>query len=1556
MYTQPISKQIIIGLFLILGYTLHAGVYKYDLIDLGSNYELSNYCNPSQQDLISINIDSFFQIEEGVIYKITEGQNIRYYLIQKIYSYGDQGLPTMQIDNIERIASQSSLCQDFSPNSNLYIFDNFGDSASYITCQNSHTRPAYYNIDPQQGWLPQSGNGLQVGYVYEILFSGESSTRFYKLVDILPFDNQYSSKVINDIIDMGDFQQFCLENSGPDIDLTDPARNNDFEYSFGQWSNDSGNPSAWKRNSGSTPTSYTGPSGASSGSDYMYAEANDYENNASLESDLVLISTDNSQFSFDYYMFGQGMGDLGIEISLDKGNTWSEIWRKEGDQGPNWYGATIDLSDFEYKAVKLRFRTDIGRTFQSDIAIDNLQFSPRTGPVAEIGNTTLDQSENYVYQVSLRDPVSSVSAIDNSTRKIESVTYYDGLGRPKQSISMRGGGFQEDIITPIVYDGQGREKFSYLPFAKTSESKGDFVANAIAIQGNFYDQSIYDYTTNPYNETVFDSSPLNLVLESGAPGSDWAVGNHTVKNDYDLVSLSDYVRYYSVVYNSTDPYQPTLVDNDYFMAQYQDSRPPLMKFTTKNENWQTGDGDLNTTQIFVDHENRTLLKRQFVEENGTVVKVDTYYVYDDYGNLIYVLTPESNASSLKPSQSTLDKWCYQYKYDGQNRIIEKKLPGIEKEYIVYNKLGKPIMTQDGELRKENNWKFTKYDELGRVIYTGIATSTNSRATLQSAADNLSTLYDSRIKNNASPISINGAQLYYTNSSYPSSIITEIWTINYYDQYLPGSADGYTSIPGTNSEGEVISNNTKGLATVSRTKILDHSPSEWITTTNAYEKYGRIVWTKKVNDYLGTTDVVQSDIDFDGSVLKSHIDHDKAGSSPSIDIEDFFTYDHMGRLKQQSQIVNSQSEELILRNFYDELGQLENKQVGGSVSKLGLQNIDFSYNVRGWLKGINDVASMGNDLFAFKLNYNTPEMGISGVNGLYNGNISETIWRTAFTGTYGNRKRGYGYNYDGLDRINNAYFRRATSSGSSFTEQTSAYNVTGVDYDLNGNIQHLNRQGVINSTYGLGTMDALTYTYDGNQLTSVNDTGYDDYGFIDRSAGTDYEYDDNGNMKYNLNKGLNSISYNDLNLPTTVYVQNSHMDGVISYEYSAAGEKVEKFHTEVGSRLLYDGGFVYSQSGSDVPIIKFYQMPEGYVEYNGSTFDYIYQYKDHLGNIRLSYRDIDGNNSIDPATEILDEKDYYPFGMLHDGYNYDVKETYHNYGYLGKEEQSGTDWLDLSARNYDSSIGRFMNMDPLSEERYSVTPYNYSQSSPLLRLDSNGMLDEQFEDKFGMRTFYGGSIGVDQFGNVSVSGYEASSESGNDDKESNGGGKEKMGNNGPGKLTMGVKGVELVKENESNKLVMGPNGVGMKPETPLQRISEKTDVLNWTNTGKSTIFEAGKLAGIMNGSPALEVYGKLLGVGLGALSITVDFYKLEAGSISSTQFYYNSVLNSIMTVFPEAAMAIMPGKYLGEKYEPEIYNQVTDPSSRTTKVMTWILHGIGLPASAEEEPYTPWWGY
>src|SRR5690554_7705992 len=214
----------------------------------------------------------------------------------------------------------------------------------------------------------------------------------------------------------------------------------------------------------------------------------------------------------------------------------------------------------------------------------------------------------------------------------------------------------------------------------------------------------------------------------------------------------------------------------------------------------------------------------------------------------------------------------------------------------------------------------------------------------------------------------------------------------------------------------------------------------------------------------------------------------------------------------------------------------------------------------------------------------------------------------------------------------------------------------------------------------------------------------------------------GNMITDKNKNITLISYNHLNLPYKVTFANG---GNISFVYDAAGTRLSKKVQPTGGALVttdYINGFQYENN-----VLQFFPHPEGYVKRNtNNTYLYVYQYKDHLGNVRLSYADINKNGTIEPASEILEENNYYPFGLKHKGYNEVVNsnrsESAEAYKFGGKElnDELGLDLYDFGARNYDPAIGRWLNVDPLAEKFNSITPYNYVYNNPIFFVDPDGM--------------------------------------------------------------------------------------------------------------------------------------------------------------------------------------------------------------------------------------------
>jgi RHS repeat-associated protein len=672
----------------------------------------------------------------------------------------------------------------------------------------------------------------------------------------------------------------------------------------------------------------------------------------------------------------------------------------------------------------------------------------------------------------------------------QTIQYLDGLGRPSQNIIVQGSPSFADVVQPVSYDMFGREDKKYQPYT-TSSTGGTYRTDALQSGAGltaFYAGSHAGITSTayPFSQMVFEPSPLNRVVEQGAPGQPWqpvAGSNtgHTSKIDYGTNVSDDAVRLWVISGNGASGASYYAVGT-------------LYKTTTKDENWVPADVKAGSTDEYKDLDGRVVLKR--IWENNSK-SLSTYYVYDDFGNLGYVLPPAVNENGLSTvtafneSEQVFNQFIYGYHYDGRNRVIEKKIPGKGWEFMVYNALDQLVMSQDANRRLENQWIFNKYDGLGRVIVTGLYSDGNGRAVLQASYDNhvanQGALWEGR--NNSG---VNGTG--YTNVALPTSGITEYLTISYYDDY-----DFYNNTFGQpNVNSQVSSSRTKGLPTGSRVKVL--GSQTMLLSVNYYDQEGRIV-TSRSENHLAGNDYVVNTYNFAGELTASRHTQITSGGNGNgnVTVANRYEYDHMGRRIATMESINNQTEFILSKTNYTETGQPLLKSLHSTDNGTSyLENTNYVYNERGWLT--NSLS--GN--FSFQLKYN------DGTTPQYNGNIANQLWgKGSLTNTF-----TYGY-----DRLN----RLTTAASPNLGES--------VAYDVMGNITSITREG-----YGTNNYNG----YAGNQLTQIT-------GFTNSS----YVYDANGNLKNDSQKGI-TIDYNYLNLPSAISGSKA-----INYTYDASGNKLRK---------------------------------------------------------------------------------------------------------------------------------------------------------------------------------------------------------------------------------------------------------------------------------------------------------------------------------------------------------------------------------------------------------------
>ncbi len=855
----------------------------------------------------------------------------------------------------------------------------------------------------------------------------------------------------------------------------------------------------------------------------------------------------------------------------------------------------------------------------------------------------------------------------------ESINYLDGHGRLMQEVIVKASPYGQDIITPVKYDSNGLQINKYLPYIMAqagTNGPGGYRANDLAEQVE-YNNYFYNGQGQSANTKIeYDHSPMNRVLSELGPGDAWRNPNKKNEIEYSANSSSEVFRF------RISP------SGDLQVSFYHTGVLYKVKTTDENGNLSIEYKDINQ---------RTVLKKSY---NGSQ-SLRTYYAYDDRGLLRYVLPPlaSTNIANGQTYSKNLDwvkQLCYYYEYDSKRRMKFKRLPGAEPQYMVYNKVDLLVLSQDGNMRQDKMWAFTKYDAMNRPVMTGLYQHADSlnQSQMQQIIDAEDDWHEDPAPN---------SYFWHTNQAFPdiSTNGCKVYTVNFYDRYTGDTV--CTSHPfeaGQVSFTYLKTNHVKGQITQMRIRLLDNpeisrtDTLSYLTTANYYDEYLHLIQSVSDN-HLSGKDIISNQVNFTGDVLQTRQNH--TSIFDTLNFYTRFSFDNGKRLIKTEHKIDNGTWLCLSKQKYDELGQLKRKKLhlnGGS----SLQILDYSYNIRSWMTRINNPDALGSDLFAMKLDYTqSPKPQ-------FNGNISGMSWNTGSKGL-----NAYSFRYDGINRLDSAFFSGTGNNSTAYT------------YDANGNIEKLLRYGKLGGSNDYGIIDSLRYTYTGNQLKSVTDAmgSAQNNGFSDNGqfGSSEYFYDANGNMQRDINKNLWVDDYNFMNLPQKIRIISAE-NNTIAYLYDASGTKRAKQTKIDGSPLNqsdYIANFVYENNQ-----LQFILTSEGRIMMqNEDTYEYQYFLKDHLGNTRIT---------MNQNGTVLQEDAYYPFGMNIAGLSSANSSPENKYKYNGKELQDEfeLDWYDYGARFYDAALGRWHSVDPKAEEYYSQSPYHFSGNNPIYYVDDNGM--------------------------------------------------------------------------------------------------------------------------------------------------------------------------------------------------------------------------------------------
>jgi len=934
---------------------------------------------------------------------------------------------------------------------------------------------------------------------------------------------------------------------------------------------------------------------------------------------------------------------------------------------------------------------------------------------------TISPDKNAVTHSKLRVTTTNEADANDPTKATMNIHYFDGLGRPLQTIGYQQSPTQKDIITGATgYDKYGRPSFSALPTPATTGT-GACQSNVIGLGQNFYGDS------RPFSSTIYDNSPLNRESQIYGVGQAWQ--SNDKRTQIFNESAGTDIRIYKL-----DASNNIILDGNY----------PTNSLYKKRIIDEQG----HTSIKIIDKRGR-LVQEQRQDETGFIT---TYYINDGLGRIRAVIQPEGYElnATINNNSAEWNKWIFFYLHDYRGRVIEKKVPSADLEYFVYDKWDRIVWQQNAQQRQKGFWTFKKYDHFNRLIMAGEKSESRNRVDLQAETVAWTgSRFESRI--------ISGAYYSFSNS-YPQIFTTaDIRDVFFYDNYndwLPANMtfDGANAYHNRHPESQSMA--TGGMVRSTENDIF-------MPYANYYDNKNRIIQSFAHNLYQ-KAERTDFKYNFAGEVLETKSLLFDQNNIATVQVERF-EYDNAGRRTTYKVAQNATPDEIICNYEYNEIGQLSTKKyfpnqsfviggtkdyiirpnVDGAVTQSNtkdlarkaiilqptseiraitfntykaeinpnapqgqtiqaLQTMNFKHHIRGDLLGIN-LDNAGNstpnasegDLFSMKLGYESE--------GFYDGNIGKQSWQNINpSNNLPLGMRSFSYNY-----TPNSALKSATYNGIGAEN----FSMPNLSYDKNGNITNLKRNGRTTPSGGMGAIDNLSYNYNGNRLNYINDavSGNEDVGdFRNNNTGTnDYEYWNDGSLKVDRNKGISLIEY-DSYLQKVMQVNFSNGNWV-KFFYGIGGVLIKRTNSlgdiwEYTPKAIYKNGVLYQISQS-----------EGRVLSVAGQWIYEFEYRDHQDNLRVAFK-ADGNQLVQTQTQEQD-----PFGLTIQPLSI-VGVNSQNFRFQNQEkiEDFGLNLNWFKYRPEDSTYGRMWQVDMLADKYVHNSVYAFSENKVTNHIELDGL--------------------------------------------------------------------------------------------------------------------------------------------------------------------------------------------------------------------------------------------